>query len=202
MPRIKASTIEEHKELVHHSALEAAARLFLENGYHATSLGDVAEAIGVGRTTLYQYFVDKEDLLVVLVEESLPHVIGELVAGIPGGLTNRERLGELVVRMMEFVATDTNLGTILMREVPRLSTQAQARVMKAHSRLATELVDVYEAGVATGEFRALPLGLAHRYIHDLIMSSARALLAAHEPKQHLHEVADALVDFLLRGLRA
>lgn len=200
MPRIKADSIEEHKALVYRQALGAAQELFRERGYHGTSLGDVAAAIGVGRTTLYEYFADKEDLLVVLVEEHLPEVIEGLVAGLPEDLPHRDRLAELAVRMMEFVATDSNLGTILMREVPKLSAEAQARVMRAHGALIGELISIYEEGVGVGEFREMPLGLAHRYIHDLIMSSAKALLASQEPKQHLHRVADALADFLLHGL--
>ncbi|MDP8957991.1 MAG: TetR/AcrR family transcriptional regulator [Actinomycetota bacterium] len=202
MPRIKAASIEEHKELVHRLALHAARELFRQKGYQHTSLGEVAAAIGVGRTTLYQYFSDKEDLLVVLVEESLPEAIEEMVGGLPPGLSNREALGELAVRMMEFVATDSNLGTILMREVPRLSQGAQARVREAHARLIDELAAVYEAGVAEGEFRPMPLELAHRFMHELIMSSARVLLGSEEPKQHLHEVADGLVGVLLHGFGA
>lgn len=199
MPRIKAATIEEHKELVRSQALRAAEELFSEGGYHRTTLGDIAARIGVGRTTLYEYFRDKEDLLVILVEESLPQVIGELVEGIPRRISQRERLAELAVRMMEFVATDSNLGTLLMREVPKLSPEAQSRVMRAHRPLIDEVMDIYRTGLRTGEFREIPPDLAERFIHDLIMASAKALLTAREPKQELHTVADALAEFLLHG---
>ena len=41
----------------------AAARLFAEKGYHGTSVGDLAEALGVQKGSLYSHIASKEDLL-------------------------------------------------------------------------------------------------------------------------------------------
>src|ERR1043165_7947200 len=41
----------------------AAARLFAEKGYHGTSIGDLAEALGVQKGSLYHHIRGKEDLL-------------------------------------------------------------------------------------------------------------------------------------------
>ena len=40
-----------------------AARLFAERGYHGTSIGDLAEALGVQKATLYAHIESKQDLL-------------------------------------------------------------------------------------------------------------------------------------------
>ena len=40
-----------------------AARLFAEKGYHGTSIGDIAEALGVQKGSLYSHIASKEDLL-------------------------------------------------------------------------------------------------------------------------------------------
>ncbi len=200
MPRIRAESIEAHKELVRRRALAEAGRLFRLHGYHGTTLGEVADAVGVGRTTLYEYFEDKEDLLVCFVEENLPAAIDRMLRAIPPHLSPAERLAELAVRMMEFVASEDNLGTLLMREVPKLSSAAQARVMEAHSRQAEELLRIYRTGVRGGEFREVTPELARRFIHEVVFAGARMLLAAQDPKQQVHRLADELVDLLLHGL--
>ena len=41
----------------------AAARLFAEKGYHGTSVGDLAEALGVQKGSLYSHIESKADLL-------------------------------------------------------------------------------------------------------------------------------------------
>lgn len=47
--------------------LEAAARLFAENGFHRTSTRDIAEAADVGEGTIYNYFENKDGLLMALM---------------------------------------------------------------------------------------------------------------------------------------
>ena len=41
----------------------AATRLFRERGFHATSMQDIAEALGMNRGSLYHYITSKDDLL-------------------------------------------------------------------------------------------------------------------------------------------
>lgn len=54
---------EEIRELKRRAAVRVAARIFNEKGYHATSLDEIADEIGVTKTALYYYFKNKEQLL-------------------------------------------------------------------------------------------------------------------------------------------
>jgi AcrR family transcriptional regulator len=49
--------------------LDAAATLFAENGYHATSVPDIVQAAGVGHGTFYEYFRSRRAILIALSEE-------------------------------------------------------------------------------------------------------------------------------------
>jgi AcrR family transcriptional regulator len=51
--------------------LEAASRLFSEQGYHGTTVGDVCDTLGVGKGVFYWYFESKEALFSELLQESL-----------------------------------------------------------------------------------------------------------------------------------
>lgn len=46
-----------------------AVALFIANGYHATSVEEIARAVGGSRATIYQYFTSKEDIYAELVRE-------------------------------------------------------------------------------------------------------------------------------------
>ncbi|MGH9214227.1 MAG: TetR/AcrR family transcriptional regulator [Acidimicrobiales bacterium] len=46
--------------------LDAAARLFAENGYHETSVPDIVQAAGVGHGTFYEYFGSRREILLAL----------------------------------------------------------------------------------------------------------------------------------------
>jgi AcrR family transcriptional regulator len=50
--------------------LDTTLALFAESGFHATLVDDIAQAAGISRATLYQYFESKQQIFVELVEES------------------------------------------------------------------------------------------------------------------------------------
>jgi AcrR family transcriptional regulator len=200
MPRIRAGSIAEHKRRMRDDILSAAAALYRARGYADISLGDIAGYVGVGRTTLYEYFSDKEDVLASLVEATLPEVIDGMLGDIPDGLTHRERLGELMVRALEFVSTDDDLGSTLMRELPRLSRRTQERVRAAHSRLEEEVTRLCSDGIAVGEFRPFDPVDVGRIVFTLVMGVSGSLLRDADAKQRVHEVADTLARFVFDGL--
>ena len=202
MPRIRADSIEEHKTLTRRGILSAAADLFRVQGYTETSVGDIASHVGIGRTTLYEYFADKEAILVNLVQQELPGLMADLVADLPSDSSCRERLGELIVRGLRFVSDDTNLGSMLMRELPNISKEAQLEVRQAHFGLAGGVMEVCREGVAGGEFRGFDPELTGQLIYGLMMSASSGLMRSTEAKARIGEVADTLLGIVFDGLVA
>ncbi len=199
MPKIRAASIDEHKELTRSSLLDSAFRVIAEAGTAEVPLGEIALAAGVGRTTFYDYFDDRDDLIASLVEEKLPGVIADLIDSVPESLETAERLAKLATATVEFVATDKVFGVILHREVGRMGLDAQRRIRDSHAQLADELGSIYLTGVEEGVFRGMPPYLAGRLIQDTIMSGARALIHDDTRRQ---EVTEGVEAFLLGGLGA
>lgn len=154
----------------------------------------------MGRTTLYDYFADKDDLLASLVEETLPPTIRAMVEHVPCDLPPAERLHRLIASTVEFVAMEPTLGRLLHREVPKLSESAQERVASAHQALAREFIDAYRAGVEAGKLKQLPPGLAGRFLNDMIMSAAQLLIDSDHPAEDLTTVTEAMSDLIFHGL--
>ena len=197
MPKIRAASIDEHKELTRRALLDAARHLIDEAGTAEVPLGEIALGAGVGRTTLYDYFDDRDDVIASLVEDNLPGVIAELIESVPEDLPTTERLARLASATVEFVATDRVFGVILHREAGRMGLDAQNRIRHSHAQLATELASIYKKGVTAGVFRPMPDYLAGRLIQDTIMSAARALI---DDETRRREVTMEVQAFLLGGL--
>src|SRR5215210_2355552 len=66
-----------------HAVLEAGARLLAERS--TASMQEIADASGVGRTTVYRHFPAREDLLSALVEQVSDEVIDRSAAALSGG---------------------------------------------------------------------------------------------------------------------
>ncbi len=179
---------------------DAAARLFREFGYEDTSHADISAEADIGRTTFYEHFASKEDLLVQLVQRDLPVLIDELLAEADSDISPDLRLRELTVRFVEFVGID-HLGLILHTEVPRLSVEAQETIADSHRALSNEVIDIYRTGVKDGVFVELPGPLVGRLMQDAMMAGGRVVMNLPDPKQHVHEIADSTATFLVNGLR-
>lgn len=201
MPRIRAETIEAHKALTRIDIVDAAHEILAEMGSADISLAEVAHAAGIGRTTLYEYFRDKDDLIASLVEERLPVVVEEMIESVSTVEGVEERILALASATVRFVISDPVLGVILHRELPRLSADAQARIRMAHVDLAGEMTATWMRGVEEGRFRDMAPDAAGRFMNELIMAAAKILIASPNAEQRLPEVIGDLEHFLLGGLR-
>ena len=74
MPRIITGYREEVKEKI----TEAAFALFIKKGYHGTTMGEIAESLGVTKPALYQYFPSKESLFAAVAERARQEFKGTL----------------------------------------------------------------------------------------------------------------------------
>lgn len=74
MPRTPQEN-ERIRQLAKESILKAAMELFIKQGYHATSINNIAEHAGISKGLLYNYFKGKEELLATMVDAR----VGEIV---------------------------------------------------------------------------------------------------------------------------
>ncbi len=64
MPKV----VPEYKETAKQRIIEAGARVFIERGYYRTTMENVAEALGVSKGAIYQYFKSKQQLFFEVIE--------------------------------------------------------------------------------------------------------------------------------------
>jgi AcrR family transcriptional regulator len=74
MPRI----IQGYREEVKEKIVGAAFTLFIGKGYHGTTMGEIAESLGVTKPALYQYFPGKEELFAAVAERARQEFKGTL----------------------------------------------------------------------------------------------------------------------------
>lgn len=70
-PWVPASEREQQRETKRNAVLQAAAQLFNERGFHATSLDDIAARLNVSKPTLYYYVKNKDEILLQCVNKGL-----------------------------------------------------------------------------------------------------------------------------------
>lgn len=180
--------------------LDAAHDLIGEIGYEAMSHADITSAVGMGRTTFYEHFASKEDMLVELVKRDLPPVMGDLLESVDAALPPDERMRALGKATVEFVGTD-HIGLILHTEVPHMSHEAQAAIADAHVGLARAVASIYTEGVDSGLFREMPPRFAGTMIEGILMTGGRMVMNSSNPAKDVHAIAEMSADVLVSALR-
>lgn len=188
--------VQEKRQRRRQDILHAALRAFRENGYHATTLDDIAEHVGVRKTALYHYFPDKEAILYECHRESLGE-IRQLMKEASKLETAPEQLG-YIIREHVRVMTDTLDGSPLAFEVPALSAERQAEVIAARDRYERSLRKIIDQGVKDGEFRPVDSKIAVFVILGAINWIARW----YRPEGALHalELGSEFASHLVGGL--
>jgi len=146
-PHVKAKRQRRRREI-----LDAAIQAFREKGYHATTLEDIADRLGVRNTALYHYFPDKEAILYECHREALVEVMGLLDEARAHAASPTEQL-KYLIRHHVRVMTETLAGSSLAFEVHSLDAEHEAEVIGQRDRYERGLRAVIRAGIKAGEFR-------------------------------------------------
>jgi TetR/AcrR family transcriptional regulator len=136
-----------HSDVARHVA-RAAARLFAERGYDATSVREIVEAAGVTKPTLYYYFASKEGLAQELLIRPLRRLVAELDALARGPEEPRAAITAMLAAKFAFCRDDPDrarfvyalffgpLGSGLAVEMAQIGEAMDALWLAAARRLA------------------------------------------------------------------
>lgn len=126
------------------AVLEAAARLFAQHGYAATSMRDIAQAASMLPGSLYYHFAAKEDLLAAVYEAGVRDIVGAVQAAIARHSDPWARLEAACIAHLETVLKRSDTAQVLIRVLPEQVPAAQLRL----KQLRAEYEDLFRALVA------------------------------------------------------
>ena len=117
--------------------LKQAMRLFLEKGYHGTSIDDITKAAGLTKGALYWHFGSKEDLLKRIVEEFERRFLDGLIQAV------KDAQGDILDKMEKFFRYNAAFS-YYNRELCVSFTTLAAELVGAHHGTEPEFKRVYK----------------------------------------------------------
>jgi AcrR family transcriptional regulator len=149
--------------------MDRAAALFYERGYAATSIRDIADAVGISSSTMYHHFTNKQDVLHAIVS----NFMADFAAATVPPLRDRtqsptERIRRMVRLHLEI--SDDRRPELLIGNPIRyaLNPEQQREGIGFQQEYHDAVREVIAQGCATGEFHTEDLELTTMAVLDML----------------------------------
>lgn len=204
-------TIDLKEQMAEHrrtQILLGAAKVFAEKGYHKATTKEIAQIAGVAEGTIYNYFTNKRELLLAMIELIATQSFKNILTGPPPAdpkefftllLRDRYQLasqrGYLIAPIMAEIFTDTELRQEVYRKIAMPITALLEQYIQTH--------------INSGLFRPVnPIIVTRAFIGSIVINFAMKLANLDpryeevSPDALIEELASLLLGMLLNNERA
>lgn len=179
--------------------LQTARRLFIAQGYTATSMRQIAEAVGIGKATIYHHFPDKQSILMALLDQNMGQMNDALVA-VQSEMEPRRRIEVAAKSSTRFLLESADVMQIARREVPEARDLIQKQFRLFLKDYLALLSDAVRRGIDQGIFRPVDPLQATRVFMIMIQGTFAMAYISGERFQTPEQAAESLLDVFFRGI--
>ena len=174
-----------------------AARLFAQKGYHGTSIGEIADALGVQKGSLYSHIASKQDLLYETMREGARAFHAGLDA-IPDELPATEKIRLALRSHLRVVADQLDVATVFVQEWRYLEGERRDEILGERRRYEERIRALFREGRELGDLRT---DLDDATAALLALSAANWAYTWLQLGRDTDELADRFYALLIDGMR-
>ncbi len=184
----------------YHQILDAAVKVFAEQGFFQSTVSKIAKEAGVADGTIYLYFKNKDDILVQFYEYKTKQVFERFRAAVAQGDTAEQKLRNLISTHLEEFQKDLNFAIVYQAETHQHRRLAQDVIKEMFKWYRDIISEVVELGQQEGSMRRnLYMGLVMRIINGAVNEVINAWIHT-GGNYDLVSMADPLVELFIRGI--
>jgi TetR/AcrR family transcriptional regulator, cholesterol catabolism regulator len=177
--------------------LAAAVQLFFEKGFTETSMREISAAAGTGKSTLYDYFKTKEDILVAYFEDEMLSLTRRAEIISQKDLPVVDKLRQILQAHLDYLLANKKFYLKLSIEAQRLGLESQQRIQAERHAYQDLIRALIEAGSQDGSFRAVDPLLTMRVALAMLTPVAFTTRPSGTPQ----EMLDSALEILLKGIQ-
>jgi len=180
--------------------LKAAAGLFSRRGYHGTSMGDLADSMGILRGSLYSHINSKEDLLFDIVDQGADRFITRMEEVVASEDPPTDKVRLAIEAHVTTVAEHLDASTVFLNEWRYLSGDKLDTIQAKRDLYESLISEIVEEGIEWGAF---PEELDPKFATLLILSVVNWLYQWYDPEgeKSLDQIVEIFTALLLGGLK-
>lgn len=179
--------------------LQTARRLFIRQGYTATSMREIADEAGIGKATIYHHFQDKEAIFKTLIEANIEKM-HQSYALIEAESEPRRRIEVAAHVSLQFLYESADLLQIARREAPGLREDLLSNFVIFFSKYSALLEEAFQKGIEEKIFRPVDPTETALVFMNLIQGNFALYYLIRKRPDSPEKAAARLLDIFFNGV--
>ena len=197
---MRTATNRIEKNNKYHQILEAAVKVFARQGFHQSTVAQIAKEAGVADGTIYLYFKNKNDILVQFFSFRAKQVFESFREEVDRAQNSLDKLRNLIHRHLAEFQRDRDGAIVYQVETHQNSRLAEAQIKEMSQMYRDIISEIVEQGQQEGTIRKdLYVGLVKRFIIGAVDEVINTWLHS-DGEYDLASMASPLVDLFVRGI--
>ena len=182
--------------------LNAAVAIFAKKGFYNAKVADIAKKAGVADGTIYLYFKNKDEILIMIFEEEMEKVIAEVKAEVFAEDDILNNIRKFILAHLRFVKKNPRLAQVFQLELRQSNKFIKEYTGTRLQEYLNIISDIIQEGQQQGVLNpAFHPGLVKRALFGALDEVATHWILSKNGKYDLDESAQQLIQIFISGLK-
>ena len=182
------------------SIVTAASEIFSKYGFRKTTMDDIATALGKGKSSIYYYFRNKEEIFQAVLEQEVILLKSKLQDAVNAKKDSKEKLKAYIITRMEGLESMFNFYNAVKNEYMAQFEFIERIRSKYDQEEIANVQGILEKGIIDGDFSIDDPFLASVAIVTSMKGFEIPLYIKEQKEQHIEQRVDKLLKMLFNGI--
>jgi AcrR family transcriptional regulator len=178
--------------------LEAAAQIFSQKGFHATSMSEIAAAVNLQKASLYHHISSKQEILVSILDNALEIITDEVGNIVDKSLSSDDKLRDAIKTYLLILTEQRDLAGVLLLEHRSLNPEYHRQHIPRRDKFEQLWRDLLIEGVIDGNFNIRDVDMTTRAILGIM--NWVVTWYKEDGGMTIHDIADQYANLILNGI--
>ncbi len=184
---------------VKETILDSAKSVFARYGFRKTTLDDIARAAGKGKSSLYYYFKNKEEIFEDMIDREIQALRTQFLSGLGAARTPKQKLRTYILMRMELFYAMMSFFPVLQQEFGDYLSYIEKIRVKYDAEEMSIIKSILQDGIESGQFTLPKPDLTAQAIIKA-MKGFEFPWALEQDRSQLEKDIDAMLEVLFYGI--
>lgn len=181
--------------------IKISHHMFVEKGYEATSMAEVAKEIGIVEGTIYRYFKTKKDVLLVVLEKWYEKALADYEQNLAGITGVKNRMHFMIWHHLKVLQADPVLCDLIVQHVRASDDYETTKIFQLNKSYSSAVDKIIKEGIAEGIFvEDAPIALVRDMVYGGVEYHSWRYVSGRSKRLDVDNIADKISHFVYKSL--